>query len=76
MDPVIAVTSWVRRRACTPSRALGAGRGGAGHGRCPVEMGGGGAQDPLGMQIRSQFNLNSPNSLQTSSQRKFAANSA
>ena len=30
----------------------------------------------LGMQIRSEFNLNSPNSLQIRSKRKFAANSA
>ena len=31
---------------------------------------------PLGMQIRSEFNLNSPNSLRIRSQREFAANSA
>ena len=30
----------------------------------------------LGMQIRSEFNLNSPNSLRIRSQREFAANSA
>ena len=30
----------------------------------------------LGMQIRSEFNLNSPNSLGIRSQREFAANSA
>ena len=30
----------------------------------------------LGMQIRSEFNLNSPNSLRIQSQREFAANSA
>ena len=30
----------------------------------------------LGMQIRSEFNLNSPNSLRICSQREFAANSA
>ena len=31
---------------------------------------------PVGMQIRSEFNLNSPNSLRIRSQRKCAANSA
>ena len=30
----------------------------------------------IGMQIRSEFNLNSPNSLRIRSQREFAANSA
>ena len=30
----------------------------------------------VGMQIRSEFNLNSPNSLRIRSQREFAANSA
>ena len=30
----------------------------------------------LGMQIRSEFNFNSPNSLRIRSQREFAANSA
>ena len=33
-------------------------------------------KNPLGMQIRSEFNLNSPNSLRIRSQREFAANSA
>ena len=37
-----------------------------------MELGDGG----LGMQIRSEFNLNSPNLLRICSQRKFAANSA
>ena len=32
--------------------------------------------DPVGMQIRSEFNLNSPNSLRIRSQSEFAANSA
>ena len=36
-----------RRKACTPSRASSAKRGGAGHGCCPVEVGGGDPQDPL-----------------------------
>ena len=43
----MAVTSCVRRKACTPSRASGARRGGAGHGCCPVGVGGGDPQDPL-----------------------------
>ena len=30
----------------------------------------------VGMQIRSEFNLNSPNSLRIRSQREFAPNSA
>ena len=30
----------------------------------------------IGMQIRSEFNLNSPNSLRIRSKREFAANSA
>ena len=43
--PVTAVTSCVRRKVCTPSRAAGAGRGG-GY-RCgPIEVGGGDPQDP------------------------------
>ena len=32
--------------------------------------------NPVGMQIRSEFNLNSPNSLRIRSQSEFAANSA
>ena len=39
--PVTAVTSCVRRKACTLFRALGAGRRWAGHGCCPVKVGGG-----------------------------------
>ena len=45
--PVTAVTSCVRTKVCTPSRAAGAGRGGAGYGRCPVQVGGGDPLDPL-----------------------------
>ena len=33
-------------------------------------------EEEVGMQIRSEFNFNSPNSLRIRSQRKFAANSA
>ena len=44
--PVTAVTSCVRRKVCTPSRAAGAGSGGAGYGCCPIEVGGGDPQDP------------------------------
>ena len=36
---VTAVTSWIRKKECNPSCASGAGRGGAGHGRCSVEVG-------------------------------------
>ena len=36
----------------------------------------GGCNTSVGMQIRSEFNLNSPNSLRIRSQREFAANSA
>ena len=35
VDPVTAVTSCVRRKVCTPSRAAGAGRGGRGTGVAP-----------------------------------------
>ena len=45
--PIMVVTSWVRRKACTLSRASGTGRGGARHRRSPVEVGGGGPQAPL-----------------------------
>ena len=45
--PVTAVTSCVRRKVCTPSRAAGAGRGGRGTGAAPVQEGGGDPQDPL-----------------------------
>ena len=45
--PVTAVTSCVRKKVCTPSRAAGAGRGGAGYGRCHVQVGGVEPQDPL-----------------------------
>ena len=40
------MTSCVRRKVCTPSRAAGAGRGGAGYGCCPIEVGGGDPRDP------------------------------
>ena len=44
--------------------------------RCE-ELGLGATMDwDLGMQIRSEFNLNSPNSLRIRSQREFAANLA
>ena len=33
-------------------------------------------ESTIGMQIRSEFNFNSPNSLQIRPQREFAANSA
>ena len=39
------MTSCVRRKVCTPSRAAGARRGG-GYGCCPIEVGGGDPQDP------------------------------
>ena len=45
--PVTAVTSCVRRKVCTPSRAAGAGKGGGGYGCCPIEVGGGDPQDPF-----------------------------
>ena len=45
--PVTAVTSCVRTKVCTPSRAAGAWRGGARHGRCPVQVGVGDPQGPL-----------------------------
>ena len=45
--------------------------------RCSPRLGGELLCAPkLGMQIRSEFNLNSPNSLRIRSQREFAANSA
>ena len=44
--PVTAVTSCVRRKVCTPSRAAGRREGGAGYGCCPIEPGGGDPQDP------------------------------
>ena len=44
--PVTAVTSCVRRKVCTPSRAAGADKGGAGYGCCPIEVGGDDPQDP------------------------------
>ena len=45
--PVTAVISCVRRKACTTYRAFSVWRGGAGYGRCPVEVGEGDPQDPL-----------------------------
>ena len=45
--PATAVTSCFRRKVCIPSRAAGAGWGGAGYRCCPVEVGGGDPQDPL-----------------------------
>ena len=45
--PVPAVTPCIRRKVCDPSRAAGAGTGGAGRGCRPVEVGGGDPQDPL-----------------------------
>ena len=35
VTPLMAVTSCVRKKACTPSRASGAGRGGRGTGSAP-----------------------------------------
>ena len=37
---ITAVTSCVRKKACTPSRAAGAGRGGRGTGAAPYRLGG------------------------------------